>query len=298
MEAKDPIVERFERAVDLPMYLAYRGYDLVPNERDPSRITMANPKTGDALSLRQDLETGGWSYAGLRDRDDRGTLADYLATRHGLDRKACLERVIALGNPLARDPLGHDFQRFVRAGVPELQSAIAKHRAAVESEISAARHLDKLGVAKGTLDEWRFGRVRNSEDLTKLVSDPSDLWASKYRPTDQKVVITEQPIDAMAYEKSRGKQVACYMATGGEPTDLQKKRLAHLLCEVPPGVKIVLAFGRDESGRKLAAEIQALVPTVKMERDIPAFGARWSDQMKIEHRHSRSMTGYAASLGR
>jgi hypothetical protein len=40
------------------------------------------------------------------------------------------------------------------------------------------------------------------------------------------------------------------------------------------------------------------VPTVKMERDIPAFGARWSDQMKIEHKHARSMTGHAAALAR
>jgi hypothetical protein len=298
VEPKNPMLERFERAVDLPLYLAYRGYEHVPDERDASRITMTNPKTGDALSLRQNLETGAWSYASLRDREDRGTIADYLVTRHGLDPKACLERVIALGNPLVRDPQGHDFQKFVRGGVPELRSAVSEHRKAVEEEMSAVGALDKLGVAKGSLDEWRFGRVRNNDDLAKVLSDPSDLWASKYRPTDRKIVITEQPIDAMAYEGSRGKQVACYMATGGEPSELQKKKLAHLLCEVPPGMQIVLAFGRDAAGRKLAAEVQALVPTVKMERETPAFGARWSDQMKIEQRHARSMTGHAASLGR
>ena len=297
MERKDPMLERFERAVDLPLYLAYRGYALVPNEQDASRLTMANPKTGDTLSLRQDLETSTWSYASLRDREDRGTLADYLVTRQQLAPKACLERVIALSNPLVRDPEGHHFRQFVHGAAPELTSALSKHRKAIDEEMSAVGTLEKLGVAKGSLDEWRFGRVRSNDDLAKVLSDPSDLWASKYRPTDQTIVLTEQPIDAMAYEKSRGKQVACYMATGGEPSELQKKKLAHLLCEVPPGVKIVLAFGRDDAGRKLAAEIQALVPTVKMEREMPAFGARWSEQMKLEQRHVRSITRHAPSLG-
>lgn len=295
MEPKNPMLERFERAVELPLYFAYRGYALVPNEQDASRITMANPTTGDALSLRQDLETGAWSYTSLRDREDRGTLSDYLVTRQHLAPKACLERVIALSNPLVRDPEGHQFRQFVHTGALELRSAITKHREAIEAEMSAGRTLDKLGVAN--LDEWRFGRVRNNDELAKVLSDPSDLWASKYRPTDQKIVIAEQPIDAMAYEKSRGKQVACYMATGGQPSELQKKKLAHLLCEVPPGVKIVLAFGRDDAGRKLAAEIQALVPTVKMDREMPSFGARWSEQMKLEQRHARSITRHAPSLG-
>jgi hypothetical protein len=111
-------------------------------------------------------------------------------------------------------------------------------------------------------------------------------------------VFTEQRLDAMAYERSRGKEVSCYMATGSALSDAQKRKLAHLLCEVPPGVKIVLEFGRDGSGRRLAQEIQALAPTVKTEREMPTFGSRWSNQMQIEQRHARGMQRVGPSLAK
>jgi hypothetical protein len=296
VEPKNPVLERFERAVDLPLYLGYRGFRLAGDDHDPSRLTMVNPRSGDSLVVRKDLETGSWSYVNPRNPDDRGSLTDYLSTRDRLGPPACLERIVALGNPLVRDAEGHGYRQYLQHAPPELQKAVSDHVRVMEAETSALRTLDKLGVARGTLDEWRFGKVRSHDDLAKVVSDPTDLWASKFRPTDKKIVLTEQPIDAMGYEKSRGKQMSCYLATGGTLSDARKKRLAHLLCEVPPGVKIVLAFGRDEAGRRLADEIQALAPTVKMEREMPAFGSRWSNQMQIEQRHARSMQRVGPSL--
>jgi hypothetical protein len=295
MEPKNP--ERFERAVDLPLYLGYRGFQLASDDRDPSRLTMLNPKTGEALIVAKDLESGTWSYNNARDSGDRGTLTDFLVTHDGLSPPACLERIVALGNPLVRDAEGHRFRQFVQERAPDLQRAVARHLTAVEAETSAHRALSKLGIGRGTLDEGRFGRIKTDDDLAKMLRDPADLWASKYRATDHKIVLTEQPIDAMAYEKSRGKQRCCYMATGGTPSEAQLKKLAHVLCDMPPGTKVVLAFGRDEVGKKLAADLQSLLPAIKMERDMPAFGARWSDQMKLEQRHVRSMSRGAPSLG-
>jgi hypothetical protein len=297
LEPKNPILERFERAVELPMYLGHRGYHVTSTGKDPSRLIMVHEVSGNTLEVTKDVERGSWSYVNTRDPGDRGSLAEYLVTRDGLNPAACLERVVALGNPLARDPEGHAYREFERRAPTTLREAIADHGRHMEAETSALRTLDKLGVARGTLDEWRFGRVRNNDDLAKVVTDPPGLWASKYRPTDKRIVLTEQPIDAMAYERSRGQQTCCYMATGGSPSEAQKKKLAHVLCELPPGTKVVLAFGRDEAGRKLAAEIQALVPTVKMEREMPAFGSRWSNQMQMEQRHARSMAKPALGLG-
>ena len=296
MDAKNPILERFERAVDLPLYLGYRGFKLAGADEDPSRLTMVNPRNGDSLVVRKDLETGSWSYANSRNPADRGSLTDYLTSRDGLTQPACLERILALGNPLVRDAEGHGYRQYLQHAPTELHKAVSDHVRAMEAETSALRTLDKLGVARGTLDEWRFGKIRSHDDLAKVVTDPTDLWASKYRPTDRAIVLTEQPLDAMAYEKSRGKQMCCYLATGSNLSDVQKRKLAHLLCEVPCS-KIVLAFGRDEAGRKLAEQVQAMVPTVKMERETPTFGSRWSNQMQIEQRHARSMQRVGPSLG-
>ena len=296
MEPKNPILERFERAVDLPTYLGHRGYDIVASDKDPGHLTMVNSRTGDTLVVTKDVERSSWSYVSARAPSDRGSLTDFLVARDGLSAPACLERIVALGNPLARDPEGHAYREFERHAPPQLRHAVARHLRHMEAETSALRTLERLGVQRGTLDEWRFGKVQSQDDLAKVVTDPKDLWASKYRPTDRAIVLTEQPLDAMAYEKSRGKQTCCYLATGSDLSDVQKRKLAHLLCEVPCS-KIVLAFGRDDVGRKLAEQVQALVPTVKMEREMPAFGGRWSNQMQMEQRHARSMAKPAFALG-
>jgi hypothetical protein len=52
---------------------------------------------------------------------------------------------------------------------------------------------------------------------------------------------------------------------------------------------VVLAFGRDQSGRALADEVQRLAPQVRMERQAPQLGARWADQMQLEQRHAVSL---------
>jgi len=52
---------------------------------------------------------------------------------------------------------------------------------------------------------------------------------------------------------------------------------------------VVIACGRDQAGRQLAADLQSLAPNMKMERAAPEFGARWNDQLLLERRHERSL---------
>ena len=39
----------------------------------------------------------------------------------------------------------------------------------------------------------------------------------------------------------------------------------------------------------LAAEVQELAPTIRMDRQTPRFGSRWADQMQLEARHAQSL---------
>jgi hypothetical protein len=121
---------------------------------------------------------------------------------------------------------------------------------------------------------------------------------SKYRPGDKAIVLVERPIDAIAYERAHGKQQVCYVATGSDPGPDERRKLAHLLAEIPTGTRLVLGYGRDEAGRRLATEVQALAPSVSMERRAPELGARWADQLQLERRHALSMKRLGATLQR
>src|SRR5262249_15703199 len=102
-------------------------------------------------------------------------------------------------------------------------------------------------------------------------------------------VLVERPIDALAYEQRHGKQQSCYIYTGDNPSGDSKRKIAHLLADLPDGMKVVVALGRDRRGDELATQLGKLAPSLQMERHKPELGARWADHMQIEHRHRRSL---------
>jgi hypothetical protein len=296
MQPRDQILERFERNVDVPSYLAQRGYR--PSSSSAYGIAMENPVTGDLVLLKQGLEGGAWTYANPRDQEDRGSIADFMVRRDGVSLETCTARIVALSTIRSRDPEAVRYRTTVASPPPELVQAKAAHLQGLEAEKTAAQVLRNLGIAAATFDEWRFGALRTPEAVAGIMTDPPGLWVSKYRPTDRALVFTEQVVDAIAYELEHGKQMACYVAIGRRPGDEVKKKIAHVLCEVPRGVTVVLAFGADDRGRQVADEVRALAPTLRMERRPPDFGTRWSNKMQLEHRHVRSVAHPGPSLGR
>jgi hypothetical protein len=260
---------------------------------------MTRRTTGERLLLDKDVERGGWSYVSASNQTHRGSVVDFVTRHDGVSRKACLERLIACCDERGRGSAEATRYRAVLRAMPEdLARATREHEEAKRNELAANMTLDRMGVARGTLDEWRFGSARRVADVSTLINEPKALWASKYRAGDKAIVLVERPIDAIAYERSHGRQSVCYFATGSRPDEEQRRRLAHVLAEVPGGTRVVLAYGRDDEGRKLAAEVQALAPLARMERHAPDFGARWSDQMQLERRHALSIRKVSPVLGR
>ena len=114
-------------------------------------------------------------------------------------------------------PEGRAYREARRRKPDELWRAEERHIAARCVAREALRSLENLGVARGTLDEWRFGSVRDGRDVQRLLADPTTLEHSRYRPTDRLLVLIERPIDAVAYERAHGQQRACYVYTGDRP---------------------------------------------------------------------------------
>jgi hypothetical protein len=297
MDVQEELLERFAKMIELPAFLGQQGFELSKRD-EPGRLCMRHPTSGVELILDKDVERGGWSYVNAANPADRETVIDFVTRNDRASRKECLERLLACCDERGRTPEAARYNAFRRAMPEDLVRATQEHEQAKRRAFEVSAMLERQGVARGTLDEWRFGAVKRDADITALITEPKALWASKYRPTDKAIVLVERPIDAIAYERAHGRQSVCYLATGSQPDSEQRRRLAHVLAEAPDGARVVLAYGRDDAGQKLAAEVKALVPFARMERHAPQFGARWADQMQLERRHALSLRKVGIGLER
>jgi hypothetical protein len=288
MAVEDELLGRFAKAIDVPAFLWQQGFR-VSLAREPGQLRMTHPINGDTLVLERDSQQG-WTYATDNRQAERGSIVDYLMRREGASREQCLERLVACADERGqRSEEAARYRAVLRERPGPLEAARREHEDARVAEQTARRVLERCGVPGGRIDEARFGRVRCEEDAIKLTSEPRTLWASRYRPGDTAIVLVERPIDAIAYDRTFGKGNACYIATGSDLDDPARRQLAHILAEAPARVRVVLAFGGDQAGRKLADDVRDVAPTVKMERQAPQYGARWEDQMQIECRHALSL---------
>src|SRR5207245_289402 len=106
-------------------------------------------------------------------------------------------------------------------------------------ELIARQLLRRFGIRVERVDTWRFGRTESANDVSRVLAEPTELWMSRFRPTDKQLVFVERPIDALSYEQASGKREACYMAVGSLPPR-QRRMIGHVLRELPVGVTVVL----------------------------------------------------------
>jgi len=287
---QDELLARFSKEIDLPAYLVQRGYEVVADAKNAAYIAMAQKSSGQILLIAREADRRGWTYKSATDPRDRGSVADYMARHEGLSRSAALERVVACLDSRRRDvPEAVGYRAHLHDKPRALVDAETRHALAVRERSEALKALARLGLRTATLPEWRIGSLEGgSVAVGRILSEPTEIWASRYKPTDRKLVIVERPIDGLSYGQVRGERDACYLAVGSELTPSRKTQIAHLLADLPSGMAVVVACGRDQAGRQLASEIRNLAPQIKMERAQPEFGARWNDQVQLEARHERS----------
>ena len=282
------LLDRLETQIDLPAWLVARGFQVAPQQPDPAQLAMTSSAL-EVFHLRKDPDRGGWTYFNTSDPADRGSVVDFMIRRDGATLESCFNRLAGCATRSHLSPEGIAYQEAVRDRRNILHAAESLHIAAVKAERDATRALERLGIDRASLDEWRFGRIRTEQDVTALMLNASTLEHSRYRPGDRAIVFVERPIDAIAYERTHGHQQACYVYTGADPGLETKRKIAHLLADLPDGMKVVVALGRDRQGNELAAGIAKLAPALKPERQGPQFGGRWADQMQLEQRHRKSL---------
>ncbi|HEY0870412.1 MAG TPA: hypothetical protein VGD55_08435 [Acidothermaceae bacterium] len=274
------LLERFERQIDLPAWVVAQGFHVSPVQKDPTKLAFAD-RHGDTLLLTKDLSAGRWLYQTAGEPVERGSIVDLMKRRDGSTLDECLERMAECAD-LSKRSREAEAYRQASAEVT-LRRAVDRHVAAQTVECDAEKGLERLGVEKGAFDGWRFGAA------SLVLKDPPELAHSRYRESDRAMVIIERPIDAIAYERTHGKQHATYIYVGDNPSDETKRKLAHVIADAPANLTVVAAVAKDRRGTALAEEIADIAGRRPVERRAPEFGSRWADQMQIEGRHRASL---------
>ena len=152
MEATNALLERFEKAIDMPAYLSSRGFVASHQDAGAEYVAMASPN-GDVLRLTKDVDRGVWTYVNPASPADRGSVVSYLERHEGLDKKAALDRLIACADERGRErgvAAGYHFH--LRNKPDDLRRAEAAHIEGATRRREAARMLDRLGVAAASFD--------------------------------------------------------------------------------------------------------------------------------------------------
>jgi Toprim-like len=148
--------------------------------------------------------------------------------------------------------------------------------------MDAQKLLRRFGIRVEGVDQWRFGDAKSANDVSRVLAEPTtDLWMSRFRTSDKKLILVERPIDALSYEQANGDRTACYMAVGSLLPRL-RQMVGHVLRMLPPGVTVVLAFSDDEKGQRLTDQIRALARGLPMVRHCPEAGVGWNDHVRSQ----------------
>jgi hypothetical protein len=118
------------------------------------------------------------------------------------------------------------------------------------------------------------------------------LWISNPAGRrDDKLVVVNSPIEALAYHQMHASESVRYLATStASPTADQKRTIRDLVegmtnhnSGTPP--RVIIACGRDADGDRFARAISdACGPTVAPRRDTPQVGRDWAEAVRIQER--------------
>jgi hypothetical protein len=199
--------------------------------------------------------------------------------------------------------------------VPINFSRVQKH-ASLMPDHDAGPSLAKIGVKPTTLEHPRFRDTLKANELGdvfalqrgphgpsgiayvplspfkdgRIVSGEAGLWVSNTVGKDEKIVIVNSPVMALAHHQLRPTDNVRYVATGSSTLDdTQKAALTSLLAAVtannrglPP--QILVATSRDREGQLFAREIMDACPVNNVpRREVPPCGRSWTEATQLKN---------------
>lgn len=306
-------LERFKRDIDLTAFAASKGYRLDQRESSVSSRVLRHDGTGDKLIVGK-AGDGHWHYFSVRDRDDNGSIVDFLQRR---ERKSLGE-------------VRRELRQWTYSPRPEVPTTsrpvqpVIADRAGVAAEVGRSKvveghaYLESRGLVRETLGSPRFRgtwrmdgsshgnvmfphhdekglsgfEVKNQGFTGFARGGSKGLWVSKASPVDQRLVITESAIDALSYHQVNPHPKTRYASLGGAQSPRQTALLESAISWMPAGSAIVAATDNDKAGHTLAKSIAELCSKhshVNFERHAPKLGKDWNDHLQVLRSQIRSV---------
>ena len=291
------------KTLPLEPYAASLGYFRDPVKSSRTVAVLRREADDDKLLVTVSHD-GHWVYRSERDHADKGSILDFAMTRGGFNLGEARRELRTWANLPS-----HPAQKPVKAPAPlvkDYDRAKVQRIWAVLGRVQAVPYLlDTRSIPLSTLtdrrfaDCWRQGRdavafpnwdqqglcgiefrgwVKNPKHF--LDGGLKGLWTSANVKTCSRLVVTESPIDALAYHALHVDVTDAvwplgYVATGGDISALQRELLADLIGQCAErGCSIVAGFDNDAAGEKKAHELPELV-SVPVERHSP-IGKDWN----------------------
>lgn len=293
-------LERFKKEINLSEYAAYKGYMYDKKESYTNVITMRNDYEKINVSKGND---GHWVFHSWTSGKG-GSIIDFVQEHEGKNlgevRKALRPWI---GEPEKRPQVSETlYQRTVQPVKKDRESVLNEFKDIIEA--SDHKYLRTRGIEK--IDPRRFqGKVfidshrnavfphidregvcclekRNTNFKGMSIGGDKGLWCSHTFTTDNKLVITEAPIDALSYQELRYDENARYISFGGRMNEKQKELLKAAINRMPDNSVIVLATDKGIDGDKFAAEITAMSENKnhRIVRATPEIGKDWNEQLQ------------------
>ena len=298
-------LDRFKREIDLSAFAASQGYALDKRESSASCRVLRHAGTNDKIIIGK-AGDGHWQYFSVRDREDNGTIIDFIQRR---ERKTLGEVRRELREWTHTE---RELPAFARKPV----QPATKDRAAVAlavaraTEVETHPYLESRGLTREVLSGPRFrGTWRQAEGPHRNVmflhrdgdglsgfelkntggftgfarGGDKGLWASASCPTDNRLVIAESAIDAISYHQVNPHPRTRYLSFAGGLNERQPELLERAISWMAAGSTVVAATDNDPPGRAFAERIAALCkqhPHVAFERHAPKLGKDWNDELQ------------------
>ena len=278
-------LDRIKRDIDIREYLTHAGYELDKKRDTPRYRAYTHPDHRDKVyvPIVNKYDNPNY-YVNLHNAEDRGTVIDLVMTRRQVDLDGA-RRILNdyLGNhipsPEARKTKDQhreheeinkaQRQQFIvqqiskgESGANEvyLQKRLlthdTRHHAAFKDVVRINEAPDGRFVAfplKNT-DDQVTGLAMKSPTKVRFLGKREGVWVSgpthPNRPIDR-VVITEDPVDAMSYHQLRGKQDinSVYVSPAGNPSTRQLEVIKDHVAMIN-AKSVVLATDNDLAGLK------------------------------------------------
>lgn len=297
--ARKDELERFKTEINLSEYAAHKGYAYDKKESYSNIITMRTESDKINISRGQD---GHWVYKSWTSGKG-GSIIDFIQNNElksiGEVRKE-LRPWIGEQSIKPIVPESH-YQRSVQPVKKDRESVLAEMNQAVESndhQYLKSRGIDRIDSrfqGKVFIDSYKnavFPHIdregvcclekRNYEFKGMSKGGDKGLWVSHTYKHDNRLVITEAPIDALSYHEINRDENTRYISFGGRMNEKQQELLKAAINKMPDNSVIILATDHGKDGEMFAKDIAAMSENKahRIVRDAPEIGKDWNEQLK------------------